>query len=660
MALSAAAIAKIAAVAANKESRNNILKIVGSILGGVIVLFFIILAVFQFFLSGLLSFISDGMLRDNWKLIHSNITGVFEGIDRSAAQDIKSRVYEFMPDFSVNLSKAAISTKYNGNSLLMYDTSDYQTARETIKNAAESIRDCSSEAAFRYTCEAFNIGEGFSYDEISSDTVFIEDTETAHISEYSESVLSLLSEAAARTLGSYDYKYEEYITSNGKTATRQTLTVKENENTKIVEYTAVGGVEIYIPQLLAYYQTKLLNDAYLNDDTDGADLDSAIKDALGGDFGTAENEEDLNNAVKKSNPTEILNFLEISNLSGILTTAVKNGKIGVDTYKISSGSSDKLVIKLEAPDMSEWLELFDVGSDRTDTVQEFQTIIEKNLKNAGVEEEDFYINLNDFFQSALFVYFEGFFNLPVDNDRLSENGILSKYGDYSDLHRTGGTCKLFESGTTLKLLNDNKDTEVMIDLLPSVGTDCFDDVVIYDVWKAEEHPTMENANELFNCDSITIAYYIDLEKFERIYGFPFPQADPDAPFEDSTVTMLVEYSCLSECYYDEIYRGDSILSDIKKGSFSIGKAHQGKPMESDFNREVNDYHHCFNEETPHCSVKIDFVDGWAELSEKAGPNTYTGMSGRSYRNYNISPLLWFKGFRTEVDDNILAGLIAAS
>lgn len=659
MALSAAAIAKIASVALNKESRDKILKIIGSVLGGVILLAFIILAVFEFFLSGLLSFISDGMLRDNWKLIHSNITGVFEGIDRSAAQDIRNRVYEFMPDFSVNLSKAAISAKYNGNSLLMYDTSDYKTARETIKNTAESIRACSSEAAFRYTCEAFNIGEGFSYDEISSDAVFMEDTETAHISEYGDRVLSLLSEAAARSLGSYDYEYEEYTASGGKAAARQTLTVKKNGISKIVEYTAAGGVEIYIPQLLAYYQTKLLNDAYLNGDTDGFDLDSAIKDALGGAFGNAENEEDLNGAVEKSNPTEILNFLEISDLSGILTSAVMNGRIGADVYQTSSGGCDKLSIKLEAPDMSEWLELFNVGSDQADTVQEFQTLIEESLKNAGVEEKYFYINLNDFFQSALFVYFEGFFNLPVESGRLSGNGIFSKYGDYSGLHRAGGTCKLYESGVTLKLLNDGTDTEVMIDLLPSVGTDCFDDVIIYDVWRAKEHPAMANANELFNCDSITIAYYINIEEFEKIYGFPFPQADPDTPFEDGTVTMLVEYSCLSECYYDEVYRGDSILSEIKNGSFSIGKAHQGKPAESDFNRRVNDYHHYFDEETPHCSIKIDFVDGWAELGEKAGPNTYTGMSGRSYRNYNVSPLLWFKGFRTETDDDVLAGLIAA-
>lgn len=659
MAVNASLVAKLASTATNKEDRGKMLKLIGKIVGGILAFIVLIVVAFVFFLSGLLSFISDNMLRDNWNLIRNNVIGVFEGIDRSAAQDIKKQVYEFMPDFSVNLSKAAISAKYNGNSLLMYDTSDYQKARDTMKIAAESIRNCTSEETFAAVCEDLGIPDEYSYNDISLDTVFMEDTELAKISEYGENVLSLLSDAAAYSLGSYDYEYEEYTTDSGKSATRQTLTVKENGHTQIVEYNAVGGVEIYIPQLLAYYQTRLENDTLLND-TAGEDLDKALEDGLAEDIGNAENEEELNNAVKKSNPTSILNFLEIADMANILSSAVAEGKIGVDTTEVSTPNLDKLTIRLEAPDMSEWLELFEIGSEQTDTIQEFQTTIEESLNNVGVSEEKFYLNLDDFFQSALFVYFEGFFNLPVDRDRLFENGIFSKYGDYSEIHRTGGTCKLFESGTTLKLIDDGSDTEVMIDLLPSVGTDCFDDVVIYDVWKAEEHPTMANANELFNCDSITIAYYIDLEKFEKIYGFPFPEADPETPFEESTITMLVEYSCLSECYYDEVYRGDSILNDIKNGAFSIGKAHNGIIKDSDRNREVNDYHHIFSEISPHCSIKIDFVDGWVELNEKAGQDTYTGMSGRSYRNYNVSPLLWFKGFRTEVDDDALAGLIAAN
>ena len=659
MAVDPATLAKLASMLADEENRKKIFKTIGGIIGGVLILVILLLSIFSLFLSGLLSFVSEGVLRDNWKLIHSNITGVFEGIDRSAATTIRKEVYDFMPNFSLNLSKAAISTKYNGNSLLLYDTSDYQKARETMKNAAESIRQCSSEAAFLYACQAFNISEGFSFDKISADTTFMEDTALTHISEYGEDVLALLSDAAAHTLGSYNYEYEEYTSSGGKSATRQILTVKEGERTQIVEYSAVGGTKIYLPELLAYYQVRLINDTILNDAMKDSDIEQAIEDGLGGDFANAENEDELKESVKKAEPSKILNFLQVADMAGILGDAVKDGQIGVNTSKTVSGNTEKLTVQLEAPDVSEWLKLFNVGDEQADMVEEFQTIIEENLKSCGVEEEEFYLDLDNFFQSSLFVYFEGFFNLPVDSDRLSENGILSKYGDYSEIHRTGGTCKLFESGTTLKLLKDDMDTEVMIDLLPSVGTDCFDDVVIYDVWKAEEHPTMANANELFNCDSITIAYYIDLEKFEKIYGFPFPEADHEMPFEESTVTLLVEYSCLSECYYDEVYRGDSILEDIKKGALSIGKAHNGIIQDSDRNREINDYHHTFSEISPHCSIKIDFVDGWAELNEKAGQDTYTGMSGKSYRNYNVSPLLWFKGFRTEVDDDVLAGLIAA-
>lgn len=660
MAISAAAVAKIVSVAADKESRTKIIKIVGGIVGAALVIILMIVFTFTILLSGLLSFVSKGILRDNWKLIHSNITGVFEGIDRSAATSVKKEVYDFMPDFSLNLSKAAISTKYGGNSLLLYDTRDYQKARDTMKNAAESIRGCSSETSFINVCEELNITEDYSYDLISSDTTFMEDTELAHISEYGEDVLRLLSDAAAHALGSYNYEYEEYTTSSGKSAASQTLTVKKGENTQIVEYSAIGGVQIYLPELLAYYQVRLIDDTYLNESMESDDIDQAIEDGLGNDdFNSAKNETELNQAIKETEPSTFLSFLQVADLSGILSDAVRNGKVGVSISKTVNGGTEKLTIALEAPDISEWLKLFEISDERADMVQEFQATIEENLKGCDVSEEEFYLNLDDFFQSALFVYFEGFFNLPVDSDRLSENGILSKYGDYSEIHRTGGTCKLFESGTTLKLVNDDTDTEVMIDLLPSVGSDCFEDVVIYDVWNAEEHPTVANANELYNCDSITIAYYINLEKFEKTYGFPFPEANPEMPFEETTVTLLVEYSCLSECYYDELYRGDSILEDIKKGTFSIGTAHKGDLQDSDRNREVNDYHHYFDVITPHISVKIDFVDGWAELAEKASEDSYTGVSGRTHRNYNVSPLLWFKGFRTEVDDEELAGLIAA-
>ena len=159
-------------------------------------------------------------------------------------------------------------------------------------------------------------------------------------------------------------------------------------------------------------------------------------------------------------------------------------------------------------------------------MEEFTNIISQILTEADISEAEFYINLDDFFQNALFIYFQGFFNLPVESSQLVQdgNGIISKYGDYSDLHTMGFKyARTVETGVTLAI--ENEETEVKVDLLPGVKRDCIEDIVIYDIWLGGEHLNGEYNNRnmqsaSYGCNMITLAYTINTERFRQDYGLP--------------------------------------------------------------------------------------------------------------------------------------------
>lgn len=671
MAISAAVIAKIAAAATDKENWKKILKLVQGVVGGALMLVIIILVAFVFLISGIFGLLTGIAVNENWNLVRNNIAGVFEGLDRNTAQDVKAKVYDFMPDFSVNLSKAAISAKFDENALLMYDTSDYQAAEAMMKSAATDIRSCTTDEEFNKVCDKYLVS-GFDFDVIKTDEIFINDTDLKQASDYSEETLSLLSAIASNSLGKYSYEYEEYTTDNGKDATKQVLTVSENGKTQIVEYHAIGGVELYLPEFIAFYQVRLLDDSLIQE-TDEEKLDQSIEDGLGGDVAEAENEEELNSALDNgSSPSSILSFLQIADLSGILSNAVKDGVVGAKTEIVTDGDTEKLIIILEAPDMKEWLALFDIDDSLMDYVEDYQYTIETILTDNGIDESEFYLNLNDFFQNALFIYFEGFFNLPVDSSELAENsnGIITKFGDYSKFHTMGVSyAKTIETGVTLKL--SDTQVEAKIDLLPSVNRNCIEDIVIYDIWLGGEHDNGEYVSEdiksvTYDCDMITIAYTIDTERFEKDYGFPFPSPFGETEEMNGSITMLVEYSCLCKSYYPTIsYQvGDSIKDIIDEGNFALGYCHDGINKEAEQNAASSSNWYRHHDNVPHLSIKVAFLNypSYSGMTDfQTDTNVYSGITGSNNRSdfYLVNPLLWFKGFRTEVDDEVLAGLVGA-
>ena len=668
-------------VLSDKDTRKKLFKKLSGLISFGVMLAVMILCCFFLFIGGIFGLLVNTYVKENWNIVRNNIWDVFESLDRTANGEVRQAVYAFMPEFSVNLSKAAISDSYP-QSLLIYDTSEYETARKAMEIAAEELRMVNSEGECISICEKYGVyyTEAL-YEAIIEDSTFFNDTGLEAAADYSYFVNKILSAAAKKKLNNYRYTIREYETDDGKRKKTQTLTVVGESCTEIVEYNTVGNVELYLPSFIALYQTNLCKDVYSEDidDEDGERYEQAIEENLGGDIGEAEDEEELQEAVKgvsNSDITSVLNFIQIADLKHILQENLIEGGITTDILyedgiDENGNPERKMIITLDAPDDGEWLEIFEIEPTdfNNNTVEEYKMIISQALTDANVSESELYLNLDDFFQNALFIYFQGFFNLPVESAELVQgsNGIIDKYGDYSHFHTMGmNYAKTVETGVTLAI--ENEETEVKVDLLPGVKRDCIEDIVIYDIWLGGEHGNGEyNNREMqsasYGCNMITLAYTINTERFEQDYGFSFPSPFKQYDEEMNTdITMLVEYSCLSECYYPTIsYQvGDSVKEQIEKGNFSIGLCNNGITNQSEQNASstYNWYRH--NNNTPHLTIKIAFFNYAGIDLYDTNTSTYSGITGSNYGDYwqMSNPMLWFKGFRTEVDDETLEGLIA--
>lgn len=650
MALSAAAIAKIlASTLGDKDNRKKLY----SLMSVFPMLLIFIIAVFIYLISGLLGLLEKSDIQTNWGLVRNNITDVFSSIDYSANNNIKNTVYEFMPEFSVNLSKAAISENYD-SVLLLYDTAEVQKAQAYMSTAAQQIREISDEASFKDYLSQSGIHEDFSFSDFQSEA-FVNDSGIDNITRYNDTIKTCLNELAEIRLTNYRYECFDYTTADGKNAHKQILTVRQPDGSfQKVQYITIGAVNLYLPEFLALYQVRLAHDSLLEENgkkTD-EDIEAAMKP-----IADAESEDELEEGAEEYDRdiSSKLNIMEIASLKGILTKALNGGRISATT-KITQDENDNqtLTITLEAPDDKEWAEVFEIDDELTGYVEEFQNVIENILTENDIPTSDMWLSLDGMFQSALFVYFEGFFNLPVDSTELRNgtNGVLSVLGEVSPIHKAGH-ASISEQGITLDLQRTG--APVMIDLLPSVGSKCFDDIYIYDIWDAEDHPAYAH-NYLFGADAITIAYVIDTEVFRKTYGFDFPIITDGVrtlETEDSTITMLVEYACLSDVTLDESYIGESIIDDVLAGHYIIGYSHNAVDEDKTVSFAQDFYYHeCLAQDDPeyqpHICINVDFRDGLVNSQAEPGDNYYNGVSGTNeHRIYSINPLLWFKSFRTE-------------
>ena len=507
-------------LAGNEKVRKTLLYVLFFSLGLIMLIF----VVFIGLISGLLSIAQDNDLRNHWNYYRTSISEVFGGIEGEINSDVKSEVYDFMPEFSVNLSKATIANNFDNSSLILYDEKEIRQAQEIMLNYAEKLREITTEEAFDSFISGYETELSFS--DIRN-IRFTDDTGIDSISAYPDAVKLFLYNRAMEQMPAYSYSFEE-ITVDGKSADRQTLVVTSPDgSTQTVEYTCIGGGEVYLPEFLAMYNIRQSRE-YLTAVTQNQapDIESQIEQAVGDIPETAEDAQNyLNGAwqgMVDGRGAVNLDLFRMANLKSIIEGASIDGAVKISTER----TSDKLSITLETVDSDIWEDIFGIDEEMKQYVEQSQIAIEMALDEAEIPQDERTISLDGMVQAALFVYFEGFFDLPVSSSELAPggNGILSQCGEISELHQyTYGTKDMGvpEKGITLAL---KEKTAVHANLL-GCG-DCIQDIYVYDVWNMDELDIANDANsKVFNRSAVTLAYIIDTDQFEADYGFPFPSID---------------------------------------------------------------------------------------------------------------------------------------
>ena len=650
------AVIKVAVEAANALSSEKGRK---AIINTIIIVLGIILIIFTAFtglLSGLFSLAQNSSLANHWRYYSAMISDMFDGMENEIDNDVKNEVYDFMPDFSVNLSKAAINSSFDGSSLILYDEDEISLAEDVMEDYADKLRSISSNDELQQYMLSFEDDSELTYSDISN-VKFTEDSGIDNITEYPESVRTFLYYRAMEQMNDYTYTFEE-ITVDDKPAERQTLVVAYADgSTQTVEYTCIGGGEIYLPKFLAMFdvrQTKV----FIEMEQNGGDLDEELAEVISSIPETYEDaQEYVNNKMYDTidgRGAVNLNLAEFATLKQIIEDANMDGAVSIEVER----TSDKLSITLETVGADIWREVFDISDELFDDyVEQSEMAIELALDEAGIPEEERIISLNNMVQLALFQYFEGFFELPVSSSDLKSgtNGILTQYGEVSDMHvyRYGGMIKNApETGITLNL--EENETPVYSNLL-DCGS-CIQDIVIYDVWDMENgNHTTESDSRIYNHSAVTLAYIISTEQFEDDYGFPFPQItdkNGNVVIDGGIVTLFVEFSCLDEladiteddigCSAYDVCDGEKIL---------VGYSYDSSG--SDTISGSNAWYHQSLNRTPHVCIKTSFMSGEVYVEAPQGIHTYKGISSSSgISAVAVNPRLWFKGFRTGMSDEL--------
>ena len=123
---------------------------------------------------------------------------------------------------------------------------------------------------------------------------------------------------------------------------------------------------------------------------------------------------------------------------------------------------------------------------------------------------------------------------------------------------------------------------------------------------------------VMNYSAVPIAYVIDTDQFQKDYGFPFPSVNGLS--SNGTITLFVEYSCLSS------------LDGISE-QYDIG------------------------EDIPHVTIKTGFMSGEVSQPQYSEPHYYRGLSAADL-GVEVNPRLWFKGFRSNIDDELFKSISA--
>ena len=659
--MSVSAVAKLVIKLLSNEQGRKILGI--GLLTPVIIVVLVI-GVFIALLTGLFDLVygavRDTSVSQSWTDIRKYVEDALSGVNSSINTQIKSETYNFMPDFSINLSKSVLQMTFsegNNSFLLLYDTKEVNESVEKSKLYVDKLKKITSQEQLEQLNEELNLSS-FKYTDLAEDKGFQDDT-TYDLSKYSESTIALINTLVKPDMPTYYYD-EETVTIDGVKAKKQILTVHKNGKTQIVEYTCYGEGDIYLPRLLALYQADTFSRFEDMAESDASGLDSDIASAV-------ENvsSDGSGGATADGFDVACLNVFQAQEIGQIFEKAVLDGKFAAKVTQEKSDDTEKLSIIVKTPSEDDWYDMFNVDDKYRGYTEENTQVIERILSDSQIT--DLYLSVDSTAQQALFVYFQGFFNLPVEAEALKDNtnGILTTLNDFETIHSRGTRTigKAYESGITLYL--DDADTEVRAEILPNVG-ECIQDVYIYDVYDSEKRKVVkDNPNYTYNCSAVQLAYIIDTDLFAEEYGFDFPTivttTGTEIKHEDGALTLMIEYSCLDRL--ETITEQDIGLSlyDVydRDEKIVIGYAHSGKHnKEKDEGLSDIGWSHTFGSNIiPHLCIKTAFIDGEVIPPELDNPHIYDGLSVH-FVGAKVNPLLWFKAYRTDVNKDLLDSISA--
>lgn len=659
--MSVSAVAKLVIKLLSNEQGRKILGI--GLLTPVIIVVLVI-GVFIALLTGLFDLVygavRDTSVSQSWTDIRKYVEDALSGVNSSINTQIKSETYNFMPDFSINLSKSVLQMTFsegNNSFLLLYDTKEVNESVEKSKLYVDKLKKITSQEQLEQLNEELDLSS-FRYSDLAEDKGFQDDT-TYDLSKYSESTIALINTLVKPDMPTYYYD-EETVTIDGVKAKKQILTVHKNGKTQIVEYTCYGEGDIYLPRLLALYQADTFSRFEDMAESDASGLDSDIASAV-------ENVSSDGNGGATADGFDVacLNVFQAQEIGQIFEKAVLDGKFAAKVTQEKSDDTEKLSIIVKTPSEEDWYDMFNVDDKYRGYTEENTQVIERILSDSQIT--DLYLSVDSTAQQALFVYFQGFFNLPVEAEALKDNtnGILTTLNDFETIHSRGTRTigKAYESGITLYL--DDADTEVRAEILPNVG-ECIQDVYIYDVYDSEKRKVVkDNPNYTYNCSAVQLAYIIDTDLFAEEYGFDFPTivttTGTEIKHEDGALTLMIEYSCLDRL--ETISEQDIGLSlyDVydRDEKIVIGYAHSGKHnKEKDEGLSDIGWSHTFGSNIiPHLCIKTAFIDGEVIPPELDNPHIYDGLSVH-FVGAKVNPLLWFKAYRTDVNKDLLDSISA--
>ena len=646
------------------QHKSKLPKILTFILISPFMFVVIVLGIFIALVAGLFDLIYGAVrntaVQQSWNDIRKNVESALSGVNTAITTTVKNETYSFMPEFSVNLSKSVLQKTFsdgNDSFLLLYDTKE---VNDSIAKSKEIINELQAVKS-QQELEELNVDldlTGFNYSDLQNDKAFLND-KSYDLTIYSENTVKLINALVKPSLPNYEYS-EETIIIEGEEVKKQILTVNKDSKTQIVEYACYGEGDIYLPKLLALYEAEILSNFEKQAESDAEGLDNDVASAVGSV------ESDGGGGAQTDFTLATLNIFEAQEIGQIFQKAVTDGKFAVDVKTETNGNVSKLSIVVKTPSEDDWYELFEVEEQYQSFTEENTQIIERILSDSQID--NLYISVDSTAQQALFVYFQGFFNLPVEAEELKDgtNGILTTLNDFEKIHSRGTRTigKSYESGITL-YLDENKDIEVRAELLPQVG-ECIQDVYIYDVYDAENREVVKDKpNYTYNHSAVQLAYLIDTDIFAEEYGFEFPTivSTTGVPIEHEggVLTLMVEYSCLSALNEITETNIGSSLYDVydEDEKIIIGYAHDGKhSKEKDEGLSATGWSHTFGSEIiPHLCVKTAFVDGEVTPPEPDNPHIYDGLSVR-FVGAKVNPLLWFKAYRTDGNKDLLDSISA--